>query len=93
MTAASAARLYCESARAGTAATDPWRGRVDVPTGFARYPRELLQTPRAWMERRYRLVHFAQMERGGHFAAFEQPEAFVRDLRAFARILRQETPS
>ncbi|MCA9511340.1 MAG: epoxide hydrolase [Myxococcota bacterium] len=92
-TAASAARLYCESARAGTAATDPWRGRVDVPTGFARYPRELLQTPRAWMERRYRLVHFAQMERGGHFAAFEQPEAFVRDLRAFARILRQETPS
>ena len=47
-TAASAARLYCESARAGTAATDPWPGRVDVPTGFARYPREMLQTPRIW---------------------------------------------
>jgi len=87
-TAASAARLYCESARKGTAATDAWRGRVDVPTGFASYPRELLQTPRAWVERKYDLVHYARMERGGHFAAFEQPHAFASDLRAFARKVR-----
>jgi microsomal epoxide hydrolase len=88
-TAGSAARLYCESARSGISASDPWKGRVDVPTGFARYPRELLQTPRAWAKRKYDLIHFAEMPRGGHFAAFEQPEAFTADLRNFARRLRQ----
>lgn len=87
-TAGSAARLYLESARAGTAATDPWAGRIDVPTGYARYPLEMLQTPRVWAERQYRLIHLAEMDRGGHFAAFEQPERFVADLRAFARRLR-----
>ncbi len=87
-TAGSAARLYCESARAGISAADPWPGRVEVPTGFARYPRELLQTPRVRAERKYNLVHFAEMPRGGHFAAFEQPAAFVEDLRAFARKVR-----
>lgn len=87
-TAGSAARLYCESARAGISAADPWPGRVEVPTGFARYPRELLQTPRVWAERKYNLVHFAEMPRGGHFAAFEQPAAFVDDVRAFARKVR-----
>lgn len=87
-TATSAARLYAESQRAGTAATSPWSGRVDVPTGYARYPRELLQPPRAWAERRYRIVHWSEPERGGHFAAFEQPRAFVDDLRAFARKIR-----
>jgi len=87
-TAGSAARLYCESARAGTSATDPWKGRVDVPTGYARYPFEMLQTPRVWAEARYNLVHLADLERGGHFAAFEQPELFVDDLRRFARRVR-----
>lgn len=87
-TAGSAARLYCESALGGTAATDPWSGRVEVPTGYARYPFELLQTPRVWAEQRYQLVHMAEMERGGHFAAFEQPDLFVADLRAFARLVR-----
>jgi len=87
-TAGSAARLYCASARAGTAATDPWQGRVEVPTGYARYPLEMLQTPRVWAERRYDLVHLADIDRGGHFAAFEQPERFVADLRTFARRFR-----
>ena len=84
-TAGSAARLYKESARAGTSATDPWSGRVEVPTGYARYPMEMLQTPRVWAEKHYNLVHLADMDRGGHFAAFEQPERFVEDLRVFAR--------
>ncbi len=82
-TAQSAARLYCESARAGTAATDPWTGRVEVPTGHAVYPGELLQTPRAWAEKRYPIVHWAEQPKGGHFAAFEQPTLFTEDLRAF----------
>lgn len=86
-TATSAARLYCESERAGTAATSAWNGRVEVPTGYAVYPYELLQTPKAWAERRYNLVHHTVQPRGGHFAAFEQPELFAADLHAFADTL------
>jgi len=87
-TAGSAARLYAESSRAGTAATAPWTGHVEVPTGHAVYPRELLQTPRVWAEQRYNIVHWTEQPRGGHFAAFEQPKLFVDDIRAFGRLLR-----
>lgn len=89
-TATSAARLYCESMRAGTSAMSDWQGRVDVPTGYALSPYELLQTPKAWGEKRYRLVHHAVQERGGHFAAFEQPELFSADLETFAGVLRRD---
>lgn len=88
-TATSAARLYCESRRAGTGALDEWTGRVDVPTGYAVYPGELLQTPRAWAAARYNLVHYAVQDRGGHFAAFEQPALFAADLTQFADTLEQ----
>jgi microsomal epoxide hydrolase len=87
-TANSAARLYFESRRAGTAASDPWQGRIRVPCGYARYPGELLQTPRVWADRHYRMVHWTEQPRGGHFAAFEQPRLFVGDVRAFARTAR-----
>lgn len=86
-TIASAARLYAESRLAGTAADQPWSGRVDVPTGYAHQPYELMQTPRAWAEKRYRIVHWKEQARGGHFAAFERPGQFVEDLRAFRRAL------
>lgn len=86
-TAGSAARLYAESARAGTSATDAWNGSVTVPTGHAVYPRELLQTPRSWADKRYPIVHWSQQRRGGHFAAFERPAGFVDDLRAFKHAL------
>ncbi|WP_293333083.1 epoxide hydrolase family protein [Mycobacterium sp.] len=89
-TATSAARLYCESARAGTGPLSGWTGRVDVPTGYAVYPYELLQTPRAWAAAQYNLVHYAIQQRGGHFAAFEQPTAFAADLAAFADVLLEE---
>jgi pimeloyl-ACP methyl ester carboxylesterase len=65
-----------------------WSGRVDVPTGHAVYPGELLQTPRSWADPRYRIVHWTEQPRGGHFAAFEQPALFVDDVRAFGRLLR-----
>lgn len=87
-TAGSAARLYAESARAKTSATDQWEGRVTVPTGHAVYPRELLQTPQAWGDKRYDIVHWSEQPRGGHFAAFERPELFVADLREFGRVVR-----
>ncbi len=88
-TATSAARLYCESQRAGTGALSDWNGRVDVPTGYAVYPFELLQTPRAWAAARYNLVHYSVQDRGGHFAAFEQPSLFANDLAAYADVLTE----
>ena len=89
-TANSASRLYCESKRAGTYAADPWSGQVDVPVGYCSYPRELMQTPRVWADKRYsNIVHWTESDRGGHFAAFENPEFFVEDLRAFGRTLRE----
>jgi pimeloyl-ACP methyl ester carboxylesterase len=61
--------------------------RVDVPTGVAVFPKEMLngRPPRSWAERDYRLVHWSVMPRGGHFACLEQPELFVRDVRDFFR--------
>ena len=88
-TATSAARLYCEAARAGNAALSEWDGRVDVPTGYAVYPAELIQTPRAWAEKRYNLVHYSVQDRGGHFAAFEQPRLFAADVNAYGDTLRE----
>ena len=88
-TAHSASRLYCESMRAGNYAADPWSGQVDVPVGYCRYPGELMQTPRVWAERRYRnIVHWTEAPSGGHFAAFENPQFFLEDVRAFGRALR-----
>jgi len=86
-TVGSAARLYAESTRQGHAADQPWSGRVEVPTGYANHPYELMQTPRAWADKRYDVVHWVEQERGGHFAAFERPAQFVDDLRAFRRVL------
>jgi pimeloyl-ACP methyl ester carboxylesterase len=61
---------------------------VPVPTGVARYPKEPLRYPRAWVERAYNVTHWTDMPRGGHFAAMEQPELFVDDVRAFFATVR-----
>ena len=74
----------------GCAPLSEWSGRVDVPTGYAVYPYELLRTPRAWAAARYDLVHYAIQERGGHFAAFERPAAFAADLANFADVLTEQ---
>ena len=87
-TANSASRLYYESMAAGTHAVSPWSGRIEVPTGHAVYPGELMATPRAWADRKYNIVHWSPQERGGHFAAFEQPDAFAADLWEFGRLFR-----
>ncbi|MDT5093354.1 MAG: epoxide hydrolase [Mycobacterium sp.] len=89
-TATSAARLYCEAARAGTGVLSEWTGRVDVPTGYAVYPYELMRIPKVWAEERYNLIHYSVQERGGHFAAFEQPQLFAADVNAFGETLRQQ---
>ena len=88
-TATSAARLYYESSHQSTGGliTEP-PGRIEVPTGAAIFPQELVLTPRRWAEAHYNITHWTEMPRGGHFAAFEQPELFVEDLRTFYRDLR-----
>jgi pimeloyl-ACP methyl ester carboxylesterase len=65
-------------------------GKVNVPTGFASFPRELptLDPPRSVLARNFNLAHYAKMPRGGHFACWEQPELLVADLRNFFRTLR-----
>ena len=82
--AVSSARLYWESFR--KIPTDP----VTIPTGCSIFPKEIIRSSRRWVERRYKkLVYFNELAKGGHFAAFEQPETFVRELRACFRHIRE----
>jgi len=85
-TITSSARLYWETRHGGMWQETP--EFVGVPTGVARYPKEVIRFPRAWVERQYHVTHWAVMPRGGHFAAMEQPELFVEDLRNFFRTVR-----
>ncbi len=79
---ASSARLYWESFRRPN--LDP----VEVPTGCSIFPREIVPTSRRFVEARFRdLRHYGEHPRGGHFAALEQPDALVADIRTFARTL------
>jgi pimeloyl-ACP methyl ester carboxylesterase len=80
---ASSARLYWESLSAFAKVA-----RVEVPTGVAAFPKEVLPAPRRWCEPAYNITHWSDMPRGGHFAAFEQPELFVDDVRAFFATVR-----
>ncbi len=61
---------------------------VEVPTAGAVFPKEIMVTPRAWAEARHNIVRWTVMPRGGHFAALEEPELFVADVRAFFAELR-----
>jgi epoxide hydrolase len=89
-TGASSARLYWESSRqvnqwiSGTV-TDT----VTVPTGCSIFPRELQRPSRRWAGRRFRDIRWwSELDKGGHFAAFEQPELFVDEVRSFFRLVR-----
>ncbi|MEO5842045.1 MAG: epoxide hydrolase family protein [Acidimicrobiales bacterium] len=62
--------------------------RVDAPTAVAMFPREVMQVPRSAVERKYDLRRWTAMPHGGHFAAMEQPDALVDDIRAFCRAFR-----
>ena len=83
--AASSARLYWQSFAPGRRTIH----KVNIPTGVAVFPREIVAPVRRWMEGTYTDIrHWSEMPKGGHFAAFEQPEGFVRDVRDFFRELR-----
>jgi pimeloyl-ACP methyl ester carboxylesterase len=81
--AASSARMYWESF---TFFGD--FGRVELPTGIAAFPKEIFRAPRHWCEATYNVTHWTKMPRGGHFAAFEQPQLFVEDVRKFFATIR-----
>jgi pimeloyl-ACP methyl ester carboxylesterase len=70
----------------------PWRPsaaeRVEAPTAYADFPREILRPPRAWAERAYNVTRWTTMPSGGHFAALEEPDLLAEDIRAFLRPLR-----
>ncbi len=81
--AASSARLYWQSFTGR--ATD----EVPVPTGCSIFPKEIMRASRRWADKRYRnIVHWNELEKGGHFAAFEQPETFVDEVRTCFRKVR-----
>jgi len=85
-TAASSARIYFE--HAGIAGRNN-SGVVDLPVGCSIFPREIVPAPRSWAEHFFpRLIHWNELDRGGHFAAFEQPALFTKELRECFRSLR-----
>ncbi len=77
----SSMRLYAEAQRADD--FGPTREKVMVPTGVAIFPKEMFRYPRAWLEQAFDLVRYERMPRGGHFAAMEEPDLLVADIRAF----------
>jgi pimeloyl-ACP methyl ester carboxylesterase len=79
-------RLYYETFKLGRVGVI--ENRVEVPTGVARFPREIMRFPRSWVDNHYNVTHWTEMAKGGHFAAMEQPAAFVADVRKFFRSLR-----
>jgi pimeloyl-ACP methyl ester carboxylesterase len=82
-TGASAARSYWEGGRAQALAAGQAPAEVSVPVGFTTFPGEIFRAPRSWVERGYpNLVYFNEAERGGHFAAWEEPELFAEEMRA-----------
>ena len=82
-TAASSARLYWESFR--NVPFDP----VRVPVGCSIFPKEIFRTSKRWAEKRFgELMHWNELDRGGHFAAFEVPETYIDEVRACFRKVR-----
>jgi pimeloyl-ACP methyl ester carboxylesterase len=81
--ATSAARMYWESAREAAAAAGHTPPQVSLPVGFTVFPGEIFQAPRSWAEMAYpNLTYFNEVDTGGHFAAWEEPQLFAEEVRA-----------
>jgi pimeloyl-ACP methyl ester carboxylesterase len=88
-TGASAARSYWEGGRAAALSGGEAPPTVSIPVGFTTFPGEIFRAPRSWAEAVYpTLVYFNEAERGGHFAAWEEPELFATEVRAAFKSLR-----
>ena len=79
-TGASAARSYWEGGRAVAISADQAPPEVSVPVGFTTFPDEIFRAPRSWVEKAYpNLTYFNEVDKGGHFAAWEEPELFATE--------------
>ena len=88
-TGVSAARSYWEGARAQALAAGQAPPQVKLPVGFTTFPGEIFRAPRSWVEKSYpTLTYFHEAARGGHFAAWEEPELFATEIQAAFRTLR-----
>jgi pimeloyl-ACP methyl ester carboxylesterase len=88
-TGASAARSYWENTQAAVRAAGQPRPDVTVPVGFTTFPGEIFRAPRSWAHKSYpTLAYYHQADRGGHFAAWEEPGLFATEIRAAFRPLR-----
>jgi pimeloyl-ACP methyl ester carboxylesterase len=88
-TGASAARSYWESGQATAKAGGQAPPPMTLPFGFTTFPGEIWKTPRSWVEKAYpNVIYFNEVEQGGHFAAWEEPELFSREMRATFESLR-----
>jgi len=88
-TGASAARSYWEGGRAQAFAAGQPRPEMKLPVGFTMFPGEIFRAPRSWVEKVYsHVIYFHEADRGGHFAAWEEPQLFSGELRASFRPLR-----
>ncbi len=87
-TITSSTRLYYEVFSNPLAMATLVGKKVEVPTGVARFPREIMRFPRKWVEKSYNVTHWTAFPKGGHFAAMERPEDFVGDVRKFFATVR-----
>jgi pimeloyl-ACP methyl ester carboxylesterase len=88
-TGASAARSYWEEGQENDRAAGQAPTPVSIPVGFTTFPGEIWRTPRSWVEKAYpNVVYFNEVDKGGHFAAWEEPELFATEVRAAFRPVR-----
>jgi pimeloyl-ACP methyl ester carboxylesterase len=88
-TGASAARAYWESGQATAKAGGQAPPPMALPFAFTTFPGEIWKTPRSWVEKAYpNVIYFNEVDKGGHFAAWEEPELFSTEMRAAFRTLR-----
>jgi pimeloyl-ACP methyl ester carboxylesterase len=89
-TGASAARSYWENGRAAARAAGQTLPEVSLPVGFTTFPGEIFAAPRSWVEKAYpNVTYFNEVDKGGHFAAWEEPQLFSEEIRAAFRSLRE----
>jgi pimeloyl-ACP methyl ester carboxylesterase len=89
-TGASAARSYWEGGQATARAAGQPPAPVTLPVGFTAFPGEIFRAPRSWVDTIYpHVIYFNEVDRGGHFAAWEEPQLFAEELRASFRPLRE----
>jgi pimeloyl-ACP methyl ester carboxylesterase len=88
-TGTSAARSYWEGGRAQALAAGQAPPQVTLPVGFTTFPGEIFRAPRSWVEKLYpHVIYFNEADKGGHFAAWEEPQLFSEEIRAAFRPLR-----